>query len=410
MASEVTTLYLQPWDAAQRNIRFLYLTDLGSFKVCQKYEAEDMMIPLFLGADLFSKTGIRIENHTRFHAKFSKKGLATKLNFSSDFRVHGMRLPSGTNSLWFYSVQGLFRVAFEVYSKQEQLSVLETFQDLWKSRINDGPLNPSYDLSVQLNISEPCNPIEMHNQDWMHRLQTGTYAAQNSYVLESETIAESNPGTPCWAISSISSTVDHNYCSLENGDSLNPSLLSYRVTQKIKSLDNLFQSYAKDMRNEQNEVILLLLDHIEQYVNQEFNENKLADIVLQILNTTYNLTKDQTPGDMNSVYNSCLLSTIGSWLGQQFNVANACISKQIEGFKLSHIDRITDLPPAEELVSQLFPESMKILLMNWMGLSDATAVWKRHSEYPILLLILEFANHNLITGVAHVLYSSLICK
>lgn len=41
------------------------------------------LIPLFLGADLYSDTDIRIENHPRYHAKFAKKGLATKLVFSS---------------------------------------------------------------------------------------------------------------------------------------------------------------------------------------------------------------------------------------------------------------------------------------------------------------------------------------
>ena len=38
--------------------------------------------PLYLGADILSNTDIRIENHPRYHAKFAKKGLATKINFS----------------------------------------------------------------------------------------------------------------------------------------------------------------------------------------------------------------------------------------------------------------------------------------------------------------------------------------
>lgn len=40
-------------------------------------------VPLYLGADLFSNTSVRTENHPRYHAKFAKKGLATKINFSS---------------------------------------------------------------------------------------------------------------------------------------------------------------------------------------------------------------------------------------------------------------------------------------------------------------------------------------
>lgn len=54
----------------------------------------------------------------------------TQILWSTGFRLHGLRLPTGNNSLWFYSIQGVFRVAFELYSQHEQLSVLEAFQVL----------------------------------------------------------------------------------------------------------------------------------------------------------------------------------------------------------------------------------------------------------------------------------------
>uniref|UniRef100_A0A3Q4HPH2 Si:ch211-110p13.9 n=3 Tax=Pseudocrenilabrinae TaxID=318546 RepID=A0A3Q4HPH2_NEOBR len=232
-------------------------------------------IPLYLGADLLSKTDVRTENHPRHHAKFAKKGLATKITFSS-FRFHGLKVPSANNSLWFYSIQGLFRVAFELYSKQDQLAVLENFQ----------------------------------------------------------------------------------------------------------------------------ETVLLLLENIDRYINGRLEEKDATEIVLALLKA-----KDWGP-----VYSSSLLTCIGRWLGQQFHAANSSISQKVEGFKLQHIERISDLPPAEELATELFPEAMRTLLLHWMGLSEDFSLEKRRSEYPILLLILEFANHNLITGVAHVLYSSLICR
>lgn len=47
------------------------------------YLFQSPAVPLYLGADLFSNTDIRTENHPRHHAKFAKKGLATKINFSS---------------------------------------------------------------------------------------------------------------------------------------------------------------------------------------------------------------------------------------------------------------------------------------------------------------------------------------
>uniref|UniRef100_A0A3B3Z9M7 Uncharacterized protein n=1 Tax=Periophthalmus magnuspinnatus TaxID=409849 RepID=A0A3B3Z9M7_9GOBI len=260
-------------------------------------------IPLYLGADLFSNTGIRTENHPRHHAKFAKKGLATKLHFSS-YRFHGLKVPTSNNSLWFYSVQGLFRIAFEFYSKQDQLSLLENFQT-----------HPNLDLFFP-------------SQKQIHRL--------------GDKLPQIQPG--------------------------------------------------------QLKTVGLLLDLIDSYITDNLNEHNVTEAVMVLLQAK----------QWDEVYSSCLLSCIGRWLGQQFHKANSSISQKVEGFKLHHIDRINDLPPAEELTQELFPEAMRSLLLHWMGLSEEASVDKRHSECPILLLILEFANHNLITGVAHVLYSSLI--
>lgn len=150
--------------------------------------------------------------------------------------------------------------------------------------------------------------------------------------------------------------------------------------------------------------ILSLLSLAENCIDGErtLDEERWAKAVLSLLQL-------QTPGSL-SVYSSPLLQAVAGWLGRCFHAAHSCISQQVESFKVRHIEHISDLPPAEELAAELFPEAMRTLLVNWMGLSEEAALWKRHSEFPILLLILEFANHNLITGVAHVLYSSLICK
>ncbi|KAK6483516.1 hypothetical protein HHUSO_G15039 [Huso huso] len=415
MTSKVTTLYLPQWSTGLMSIRCLYLSAANAFKLCKTCDAEENMVPLFLGADLFSKTGIRTENHPRFHAKFAKKGLATKLIFSADFRVHGLRLASGMNSLWFYSIQGLFRVAFEMYSKEEQLLVLENFQELWRSRINDGLLNQSYNMELLLGGIQTQDVVGHYNQECLTRLQIENVSQLNSYLIEDDPAIETDPIVSCEVTASLSNytqfKVDHTYCRSEDGDAEKSSSPQHQVSQKIKTLERLLQNSVTDMQKEKSGVVLLLLDYIDQLISRVTNEEKVSDIILQILKATYKLHQEQNPEtNVTSVYNSPLLHTVSSWLGQQFSSANACISKQIEEFKVNHIDRITDLPPAEELVSELFPESMRVLLMNWMGLSDDSASWKRHSEYPILLLILEFANHNLITGVAHVLYSSLICK
>ncbi|XP_040051439.2 uncharacterized protein LOC120830689 isoform X1 [Gasterosteus aculeatus] len=329
------------------------------------------VVPLYLGADVFSNTDIRTENHPRYHAKFAKKGFATKVHFSSAFRFHGLKVHTSNNSLWFYSIQGLFRVAFEMYSKEEQLAVLENFQDVWKSQINDSPLEMSYNLNVQLGLPQPQRCHGDRESVDVHCGETGDTSA------------------------------DHDYCSLPKQSSQaeqSQQVLS-TLRQKLHSLDDKLSSETQS-HTDRLETVSMLLDNIDRYVNGKLEEKDVMETVLSLLKAK----------DWGCAYSSSLLCGIGRWLGQQFHAANNSISHKVEGFKVQHIERISDLPPAEELATELFPVAMQTLLLHWMGLSDESTVERRHSEYPILLLILEFANHNLITGVAHVLYSSLICK
>lgn len=362
-------------------MRFIYLMDLTSFRLTE-CPNKSPLVPLYLGADLFSNTDIRTDNHPRYHAKFAKKGLATKIHFSSAFRFHGLKVPTVNNSLWFYSIQGLFRVAFEMYSKQEQLAVLENFQDVWKSQINDSPLKMSYSLSVQLDFKLSSS---LHDTESINEMSQPQHCQVGRGFVDVCGSGTSN------------TSADHDYCSFPK-QSMQPEIVS-TVRQKLHSLDDKLSSDTQ-CYTEQLETISLLLENIDRYMKGNLEEKDVTETVLALLKAK----------DWGCVYSSSLLSCIGRWLGQQFHAANSSISQKVEGFKVHHIERISDLPPAEELATELFPEAMRTLLLHWMGLSEDSTLEKRHSEYPILLLILEFANHNLITGVAHVLYSSLICK
>lgn len=197
-------------------------------------------------------------------------------------------------------------------------------------------------------------------------------------------------------------SADHDYCSFPklSFQTEEKQLVLLTMRQKLHSLDNRLSSEFPGYTDQDLETISLLLDTTDGYMNGHLEEKEVTQTVLALLKAK----------DWGSVYSSHLISCIGCWLGEQFHAANSCISQKVEDFKVQHIEQISNLPPAEELATELFPEAMRTLLLHWMGLSEESTLEKRHSEYPILLLILEFANHNLITGVAHVLYSSLICK
>ncbi|XP_038645982.1 uncharacterized protein si:ch211-110p13.9 [Scyliorhinus canicula] len=410
------------WSVGFRKIRFVFLSPPNSIKICQDFQMEECLTPLFLGTDVVAKTGIRTENHPRIHAKFAKKGLATKLSFSSEFRFEGLKIPTVVNNLWFYSIQGLFRVAFEMYTKEQQFEVLVVLQDLWKARINDPILNEKYDVKILQNLAEEslenCIP-EMRNHKSFNALHSSIQSANlvPDNVFETAGLPLDSP------YNSVVSQDDHNYCLQERilqqteelcaDNAPYVEVLGYdSLSIKFRSVYQAFKMLPLQIQKKHKKTISLLLDFVELLISESISAEKLADMTLQLLThlQDFIINTETTETGVNSIYCSHMLYTVSNWLGHQFYSANASIRRQVEEFKTTHIDRITDLPPAEELVDKLFPEAMKVLLLSWMGLDDYSALWKRQSEYPIVLLILEFANHNLITGVAHVLYSSLICK
>lgn len=232
-----------------------------------------------------------------------------------------------------------------------------SLQDVWKAQIDADPLETTYSLGVQADVT-PSGP-----------------AAKPEGAL--------GPVGGCDAGSTSGGRA---------------GVVASTLRQKLHRLDHKLSS---EMFTEQQlETVALFLGHADRCLHGTLEEEDLTETVLALLQAR----------EWGSVYSSCLFEGVARWLGQHFHSANAGISQKVEHFKRQHIERISELPPAQELATELFPEAMQTLLLHWMGLSRAPPSEERCREYPILLLILEFANHNLITGVAHVLYSSLICK
>ncbi|XP_018412728.1 PREDICTED: uncharacterized protein LOC108787625 [Nanorana parkeri] len=399
MTAEVRILQFSEWDTGKRRLRYLYICPPCSFKLHRGQTDQNTMIPVFLGADVVSQTGVRTENHSKIHAKFAKKGLAARLTFSPDLRFERMRLPSGLNTLWFYSIQGLFKVAFDLYSREEQLAVIESLQELWKSHLKDDLLSECYDLKNC--IGDPDISIPSFNQaeepDCQERLSSCSRELNDFHKVPQSLPAE------------------HNYCmTKEEGSGIchsQETLSNDFFIQRIQSILVTCANMAVDVSEQLKKTATALLDVVEQLLSgHRYLDNMILSIVQLLEIASHLQNKEGSQCESSTVYDNLLLLEVSSWLGDRFHSENYHISDQVEEFKRKHIDRISDLPPAQELVSALFPNAMKVLLLKWMGLFDDASVSKLQSEYPILLLILEFANRNLITGVAHVLYSTLICK
>lgn len=248
---------------------------------------------------------------------------------------------------------------------------------MWKSQLHDNPLKRSYSLCVQLDFA----PVSF--------LQD-TECTKKVSVLQKCQMG----GETC------ETSTAQGYLKSFHNPRLETAQRGSTVAAIKQKLLRVNEKLCQDQHCTNLEIVSLLLTSIDQCIKGNLEEKDVTETILALLKAK----------DWSCVYSSLLLGCLGRWLGQQFHAANSKISQKVEGFKVNHIDRITDLPPAEDLATELFPEAMQALLLHWMGLSEESSLEKRRTEYPILLLILEFANHNLITGVAHVLYSSLICK
>ena len=64
------------------------------------------------------------------------------------------------------------------------------------------------------------------------------------------------------------------------------------------------------------------------------------------------------------------LCLISEWLGKELCKMSSVIAQKVEHFKTEHIDSIDDLPPAHELIEELFPGCMIVLLLHWIGSKD----------------------------------------
>ncbi|XP_075710676.1 uncharacterized protein LOC142743619 [Rhinoderma darwinii] len=384
------------WETGMRRVRYLYICPPSSFQLQDVQTAEDNKIPVFLGRDVLYQTGMRTGNHPKIHAKFAKKGLATRLNFSTAFQFEKLRLRGGLNSIWFYSIQGLFKVAFDLYNREEQLAVIESLQELWKSRFKDELLNKCYDLSICLENNKCVVPVlNQTGEPETHETLAASSSRQVSGILR---------------VSCCLSEQDY-YMTSQDGSSVCPSqdiAGNELIIQRMQSL--LGMCSVINLENNLVPTVLALFDVVGQVFSGHDFFAKMINSIMDLLEVVSHLQDQDNPQEVSNLYDNQLLFEVSSWLGNRFHSENDRISLQVEEFKRKHIDHISDLPHAEELVAALFPNAMKVLLLKWMGLFDDVAETKLQREYPILLLILEFANHNLITGVSHVLYSTLICK
>ena len=350
------SVQLRELQISERKLRFLEWASTDSADSNSRTSQD--CIPLFLGADVLSGCSIAVSNLPRMHLKFSKQGLAVKVNFPTPMRLRGVH--GSTRGVWFYSIQGLFRVCFEYYSREEQLQCLAELCATWKLRFSDPPLQREINFAFQAEgrssrclttrgLPEETSSSEVSDSSDNSNLSE----SQNTQTVENVTLYSNSSSVPASTGLDICFTVP-------------------RVKQYIEEIARLSKS------EEQCELDDLLVSTMRIF--KEFELQK---------------SQKQTG-------QSRMLVSISKYIGDEFNKLQPGIGERVTEFKKKHITSIDNLPPSSILVEELFPECMRVLLSSWMGNEN------RQDVNSIIQVILELVNTSLVSGVAHVLYSRLI--
>lgn len=367
---------LQELFLASRKLRFLHLKSKEELIFNAKLCGEHM--PLFLGADVLANCSISVSNLPRTHAKFFKKGLATRVNFPSHVRINGIQ---GTGKgVWFYSIQGLFRVAFGMYPREEQLDLLKCLQGVWTLRFGDQLLSEVVNLlpfDICENRREEMN-VEKEESD-------GTDVPVS---VENCTPCSTKQNTPnvSLEIRNTNLAEQNKYKSIENVEKEQTPHWKYRDI--LPELTDLTRTC--DIGNSSSEFDIIVT-------------------TLRALLQSYKTLEHST--ELSSMdHQQKILYTISYWVGNKFRKYKEEISQKVTEFKKRHIATIDSLPPAEKVIVELFPQAMIVLLKTWMEDESQKPQGDPQTflPFPLIQLILEFANQTLVSGVSHVLYSRLI--
>lgn len=348
------SIHMSVVQIGERKLRFLEWATTDD-TISNSQEKKDN-IPLFLGADVLSGCSIAVSNLPRMHAKFSKQSLAVKVNFPNSLRLHGIH--GSARGVWFYSIQGLFRVCFEYYNREEQLECLTKLCASWKLRFTDKPFRQreielSFQDTLKQQVEIPAGPDDADSTG-----QPYSDKNVNPSEITSTKITESDGNI---SHSPASGSFYHGCITTPN-----------------------WKRYMKEIERISKEA-----DHCD------FED--LLDTIIRILKEYEVQTTPKNTGL------SGVLVAVSKYLGDEFNRLQLEISERVTEFKKRHITSIDNLPPSSILVKELFPECMQVLLLSWMGSRDGG-----QDMNSIVQVILELVNMSLVSGVAHVLYSRLI--
>ncbi|PIK48159.1 hypothetical protein BSL78_14987 [Apostichopus japonicus] len=154
-------------------------------------------------------------------------------------------------------------------------------------------------------------------------------------------------------------------------------------------------------------------------------------ILDEVLKFDAGLCSENSQSSVGDLWTNSSLICISQWLGEKFNLLVPVVAEKVDSFKKANFNQITELPSDREMIRELFPAAMYELFSKWIDVAmhdrnhlidspDLGGTHHIHSSssketnklgiYSLLLLLLEFSNQALVSGVAHVLYPRFVAS
>ena len=394
----------------KRRLRYIYHCEPNI--VSTNSDKNNKCMPLFLGCDVLDECSISTGNLPRFHAKHARRGLATKVNFQSGVRIVGIH---GTaRGVWFYSIQGLFKIAFEYYTREEQQACLFKLRDVWERQILDPVLMSEINVMLKNSVMEDeshcastselveekinSNTVTCRVDEFVNHVNDAidSYAAENSECLKYEIKLLKI------YLSYMNEKRDLNSFIFRTISLLNSCLVILpQLSKELESLESSDSPTDSDGTTP---------------INNLTSSNNLCKA--PISNKSYEGSSQNHAGEENlEIFcKEAVITEIANWLGKEFLNHHDRISEKVTLFKQGNISNIGNLPTAKNLVHEVFPISMITFFCRWMRVpwnettfADSEELQENRTNlFPVIQLMLELANESLVSGVAHVLFSQLV--
>ena len=434
-----TAINLPSVNIGNRKIRYMVVLPSKIHSRCRT--------TLFLGADVLHNCGnFDLKNLGRTHGRYAEDGLACKVHLPKGYQIKGIR--GVGDKVWFYSVQGLFRVAFNFYSKIELKFMLGKMVGLWMEAADETLLQANLLIkdiqdmvtddiifeNIQVFDSQRCSKgstIEM-NRD------CDSLPCSNEVILESDASnfdkGESGGGILSGEDSrQRESELSSNF---EIAGFIRPQCKSpvlkkaYGSIYNISNPENTVKEREKDFHLENSienavsrllqvfkdeQSCTLIASYIESFIDLLIDEETNIS-EQQSTSFPIKLIKDYMDAKCNKMTELPLdhelaIHIISSWVGDRFYLFKDIIKHNINSFKQTYIDSITELPSPEEIVRTVYPSAMYSLIYLWIRgtgedvLDGPDNVEDAKRIRSICLLILELLNGSPITGLGHWIFS-----